>query len=411
VIPGLQELLSLVPDTIPAFGDTRWNKTSHLSEFPFPVSQAFFGEPPDAARLRYGAEELEATWAEPQEAAWIALAAAEAVESSRNDVGWRSGSDIEFNVLIFNAIKQRAGWALLVGSNQGPYATALEAAGYTTLVTRSGLNNGMFIGARRTSAVCFAQILARYALLYGNIKPGQLYDFNHFVQEQGPLAVIMTGKMQPIESLLCLSLMHLGVPGAAVRGFPWETYPHAEIKTPDQAIALLSSRATNDPRDVIGLPKIEETGIPELDRQVDLNWVIGGTERSFLFVDRGICSEGIAVIDEPTSDIGIVVTIDDDTLKPWERAKLEDDAVECLNILPGLHVRSRHPLTLAVADASPSGEEIAEAVRHGLRRSHTHLGPLNVAVIGDSIRLANLAEKAAILRAQRAQEIGGSYLT
>ena len=76
MIPGLSDLIEQLPASPVAFTQTA---------FPFPVSQALFGEPPDPARLRQAAADLDASDASAQDAAWIVLAAAEAVESAQPD--------------------------------------------------------------------------------------------------------------------------------------------------------------------------------------------------------------------------------------------------------------------------------------------------------------------------------------
>lgn len=121
MIPGLRALIGQLPDAPMPFAHT---------QFPFPVSEALFGAPPDVARIRAQADELEASEAGPQDAAWIALCAAEAVESVQPDRAQYFARDGPFRGAVFGGIKWRAGWALILGEGREPYARAFDAASF-----------------------------------------------------------------------------------------------------------------------------------------------------------------------------------------------------------------------------------------------------------------------------------------
>ena len=98
MIPGLSALIAELPDEAIPFDRT---------EFPFPVSQALFGSAPDLKSLREESARLDESEAAAQDAAWVALGAAEAVESAQDDRSKHFLSDGQFRGAVFTGIKWR----------------------------------------------------------------------------------------------------------------------------------------------------------------------------------------------------------------------------------------------------------------------------------------------------------------
>lgn len=379
------------------------------TEFPFPVSWALFGSAPDLKSLREESARLDESEAAAQEAAWVVLGAAEVVESVQDDRARYFLSDGQFRGAVFTGIKWRAGWALLLGEDQAPYARAFDEASFMVFVTRHGVDVGRLLGERDTASVYFAQLLARYALLYSDVAPGQRHELTHFVEERGPGVLVVCGGMKPVEALLCLALMRLGV-GAVVAAddFPWEVGSRVEVASPEAAVGAAGGfrnmriRSQEDP-----LSALPDYANPAYVREeFEPASRLGGSDSSFFSVRRGTADEGVKVIGEPEDGIGIVVTIDDDTLDAPAAGELEEEAIGYLNLLAGLRVESGDPLTLALRTAgSPKAEQMADVVRRGLRLEYPRLGPIHVAVIGDADRLRAMAENVKAERASRAEEI------
>jgi len=377
MIPGLQTLLAQLPDAAVPFAPT---------QFPFPVSQVLFNAPPDPDRLRQGAAHLEATEAEPHHAAWIALSAAEAVESVQADRDQYFLPDGTFRGMVFTGIKWRAGWALLMGEGQGEYARAFNDASFMVYTTRPEIEIGRFLGERETSSIYFAQLLARYALLYSDVQPGERHDLGHFVENHGPGVLVVTGPMRPVESLLCLSLMRLGMSAVVTAGFPWEVGDRVEVSSPEEAVAAcaqfenLRIRSQTDP--LSALP--EYANPAHAHQKFEAARTLGGTPESFFFLRRGEAEDSISVTGRPTGGIGVLVTVNDATLDAPAAMELEAAALEYLNLLDGLRVESADPLTLACAgEDGPTAEQMAEVIRRGLRLEYPRLGPVNVTVVAD----------------------------
>jgi hypothetical protein len=397
MIPGLRDLISRLPGSPSPFGGT---------QFPFPVSQTLFGAAPDPARLRAQADELDAADAQPQDAAWVALCAAEAVESVQPDREQYFSTDASFRGAVFGGIKWRAGWALIMGENQEPYARAFDGASFMVYATRPDVGVGKFLGERETASVYFAQLLARYALLYSDVKAGERHELTHFVEDHGPGVLVVSGAMGPTESLLCLSLLRLGMRGAVTASFPWEIGDRVEVSTPYEAVAAVASFENLRIRAQDPLAALPEYANPAYGREkFEPGSSLGGGS-SFFILRRGTATEGISASEAPQQQVGIVVTIDDGTLDAVAEKELEGAAVGYLNMLSSVRVESENPLTLALREPSiVTPEQMADVIRRGLRLEYPRLGPINVTVIGDAQRIAAMAPGVAAERECREAEI------
>ena len=383
MVVGLQDLIRRLPESARPFTKT---------EFPYPVCEALFGGPPDLAAIRRAAEEIERTEAAAHEASWTVLAAAEAIESAEPDrEKWFVG-DGQFRGMVFTGVKWRAGWALVMGEGQEPYAQAFGDASFLVFSTRPGLEVGRFLGERETASIYFAQMLARYALVYSDVEPGARHELTHFVEDHGPGVLIVSGAMKPVESLMCLSLLRLGMRAVVATEFPWEVGDRVEVESPEEAVETaggfenLRVRSQQDP-----LTALPEHANPAYSHETFEAVRSVGGGGSFLLVRRGETAEGVEVAGEPEGEVGVLVRIDDDSLDGPAAEELEGAAVGCLNMLRGLRVEGTEPLRLALsAEAAATGEQMGEVVRRGLRLEYPRLGPVRVSVVGDSRRLAEL---------------------
>jgi hypothetical protein len=371
--------------------------------FPFPVSQALFGGPPQLDRLRREAEELDASDRPAQDAAWVALVAAEAVESAQPDRDQYFSFDGSFRGAVFSGIKWRAGWALVLGENQQEYARAFDDASFMVYATRPGVGLGKFLGERETASVYFAQLLARYALVYSDVQRGDRHELTHFVEDHGPGVLVVSGPMRPVESLLCLALMRLSMRAVVTAGFPWEIGDRAEAGSPAEAVAASAGFQNLRIRSQDPLAAMPEYANPAHEHgKFEPQARLGGDAQSFFHLRAGAATGVAYVSGEPSGSIGILVTVADDTLDAPAAEELEAVAAGYLNMLDGLKLESRNPLTLALREVGAlTAEQMAEVVRRGLRLEYPRLGPVQVEVIGDAARLAELAPQIAAERGER----------
>ena len=385
------------------------------TEFPFPVSWALFGSAPDLKSLREESARLDESEAAAQEAAWVVLGAAEVVESVQDDRARYFLSDGQFRGAVFTGIKWRAGWVLLLGEDQAPYARAFDEASFMVFVTRHGVDVGRSLGERDTASVYFAQLLARYALLYSDVKAGERHELTHFVEEHGPGVLVVCGEMKPVEALLCLALMRLGV-GAVVAAddFPWEVGNRVEVASPEAAVGAAGGfqnmriRSQEDP-----LSALPDYANPAYVREeFEPACTLGGTPESFLLVRFADVSEGVtteadaACMEEDAHGIGFLLGIADRSLDAPGAQELERAAAGYLNLLRGVRVESRDPLTVSLAEAGgTTHQQMAEVVRRGLRLEYPRLGPIHVEVIADPKQLLAMADEVKGERASHREEM------
>jgi len=397
MIPGLDALIASAPDVPDPFLDT---------ECPFPISSVLFGGAPDIRRLREEAARLQAEEAPPQEAAWAVLVAAEAVESVQADRDRYFVADGAFRGMVFGGIKWRAGWALLMGDAQEKYARAFDAANFLVYTTRPGIAEGRFLGERDTSAVYFGQLLARYALVYSDVQPGERHELTHFVEDHGPGVLVVTGEMRPVEGMLCLALMRLGMRALVASAFPWEIGDRTEVSSPAEALAAAGTFEnlrirSQDP--LHALPEYANPGFAH--EKFEARATIGGDAGSFFHLRRGVAQEGSAAVDDLAGGIGILVTVDDEAVDAIAAGELEAEAARCLDLLSGVRVSSREPLTLSLREeGAVTAEQMAEVIRRGLRLEYPRLGPVHVQVMGEVAELVARAAEVGREKAQREAE-------
>ena len=272
-------------------------------EFPFPVSEVLRPASPDLGRLREKATELQAREAAPQEAAWVALMAAEAVESTAEDRERFFLSDATARGLVFTGIKWRAGWALL-GENQEPYARFCGGALYRLHNPRRASTRPL-LGSRDTASVYVAQLLARYALLYSDVQPGATHDLGHFVEDHGPGVLVVSGPMRPVEALLCLALMRLGMRAVVTGGFPWEMGIARRWTPPERrwpASASFENLRLRSPDPLSGLPEYANPAYAH--EKLDPARRRGGGRSQLPSVRAGEAEEGVEASGEVTDEVG-----------------------------------------------------------------------------------------------------------
>ncbi|MCJ7752096.1 MAG: hypothetical protein MUQ65_13540, partial [Armatimonadetes bacterium] len=344
-----------------------------------------------------------------------ALGAAEVVESAQDDRSEHFLSDGQFRGAVFTGIKWRAGWVLLLGDDQEPYARAFDEASFMVFVTRQGVDVGRSLGERDTASVYFAQLLARYALLYSDVKAGERHELTHFVEDHGPGVLVVCGEMKPVEALLCLALMRLGV-GAVVAAddFPWEVGNRVEVASPEAAVGAAGGfqnmriRSQEDP-----LSALPDYANPAYVREeFESACTLGGTPESFLLVRFADVSEGVtteedaACMGEDAHGIGFMVGIADRSLDAPAAQELERAAAGHLNLPRGVRVESRDPLTVSLAEAGgTTHQQMADIVRRGLRLEYPRLGPIHVDVIADQKRLLAMADEVKRERVSRREEL------
>lgn len=120
------------------------------------------------------------------------------------------------------------GWALLMGNEEKDtifrLINELQEKKFRVFVTGS-LVDGIeelpesvtSFGPSQTGLIYFAQLLVRYALIYGRVPVGDLHELSHSIEENAPGVIFVVGELSSIERLLVQGMLSLGTPVISLR--------------------------------------------------------------------------------------------------------------------------------------------------------------------------------------------------
>jgi len=121
------------------------------------------------------------------------------------------------------------GWALLMGKEEKDaifqLIKELQEKKLKVFVTGSVVEgieefpeSVTSFGSSQTGLIYFAQLLIRYALIYGRVPVGDLHEISHSIEENAPGVIFVVGELSSIEHLLVQGMLSLGTP---VIGLPY----------------------------------------------------------------------------------------------------------------------------------------------------------------------------------------------
>jgi acetyl-CoA decarbonylase/synthase complex subunit beta len=130
-------------------------------------------------------------------------------------------SDSAFRRMCVGLNEGTNGWALIVGQGNVetlrnlvtkliPKRFRIFTAGATASDELDDQVNSL--GSSDLSIIYFAQLLVRYALIYGRARAGDPHGLSHFIEDHAPSVVFVAGELSSIETLLIQGLLSFGVP-------------------------------------------------------------------------------------------------------------------------------------------------------------------------------------------------------
>ena len=113
------------------------------------------------------------------------------------------------------------GWALLMGNEEKDTVfqliNELQEKKFRIFVTGSVIEgieelpeSVTSLGHSQTGLIYFAQLLVRYALIYGRVPVGDLHELSHSIDENAPGVIFVVGELSSIERLLVQGMLSLG---------------------------------------------------------------------------------------------------------------------------------------------------------------------------------------------------------
>jgi hypothetical protein len=256
-----------VPDSFPT-PDSACSLTARLprktrlfagSSYPLPLCQAVLGRipSPEEIRVRIAASDS----ADAGRYALDIALAAEMYEASCPDAAEAFVSDTALRGFVFSGGKWRAGWSVLLGSRAGELKEELERREFIVFESR-----------RPTWPAYWLQMLARYAMIWGQVPPG--FPFSEGRQ------VIAEDEDDILEALVTLPNLRVKEVGGERVALPaWCNPAHAR-------------------------------------EPFDAARTLGGNGLSFLSLRAGRAQAPVAVVGSPGGLVGVLVEVDDDRLEP-----------------------------------------------------------------------------------------------
>ena len=150
------------------------------------------------------------------------LIQAERMESEQEDSTLYFITDDSFRSMCVGLNEGTNGWALLVGldeNNTHQLKNELEerrlkvfAGGSSAKILREKSIQFTDLGPRGSGLIYFAQLMVRYALIYGRDLGGDPHEISHIIEEYAPGAILLLGKPSEAEKKLLQGMLAIGIP-------------------------------------------------------------------------------------------------------------------------------------------------------------------------------------------------------
>ncbi len=366
---------------------------------PLPLACLAYKSVPSVASIR---DDVKARAADdPVSVLENALALLELYECNQGDIGEYVLEDMPFVMACF-ASKRCNGWICLVGDGDGE-----ALAGDINTRWKFKFFSGP---ARATGIYVLANMLARYAYIYGRIRYGDAHELSHFVEEHCPGLLVCCGEMTDLELTLSLAAMKMGIPAVVPAQYPFplgRTLRYDDVaEIPDAVVGFANIRRLLDTPDVPPYPQYCDS--ENIKEDVTPGAIWADTPESFFIVRKGkVASTGFTVDGQPTGPMGVTVTIDAEPMDAFDRRHIEMRIAGKLALMSGVGVQydgQKFKLLLGEA-AELTGEKIGEVLIAAVRHEFPKLSKIHVEIVFDAQHLADLSDGAAEAKADRQVEI------
>ncbi len=268
----------------------------------------------------------------------------------------------------------------------------LKSRGFMVFTDCEDIPDTAYIGGRPTSPIYFLQLMVRYGMVWGRIRPGDDHEMGHFLEEDMPGFLIIRRDLDPLKYVITLGLMKLGAPAVVPSSFP---FPYGRRVVADTAeeivargVAFPNLRVRYYEDEIIELPDYCNPAYAR--EQIEGGLKYGGTPDSFFCLRAEPMDESIGGLRihesiEPGSPVGISVHLTDDRLTDDLAELLEREALKTLNFISGISASVQDDvLTIVTEHGHPLDySTIEETIRLGLRLKYPRLTNISVAVIVD----------------------------
>ncbi|MCL1912506.1 MAG: hypothetical protein FWG10_01155 [Eubacteriaceae bacterium] len=369
---AVEELLKRMPDAVGKFADT---------EYPLPVKTTILGGKniiPQSVReklLKYESDDIKLL-VEP------VLLGAELIEAAKEDNSDYFIKDSEVRSYVFNS-KWRAGWVLVLGENNNKeLVEELKNKNFLVFSDQKDAD-AVYIGDRDTSPIYFLQLMVRYGLIWGRIKPGDDHEMGHFLEKDMPGYILITEDLPALKYIVALGLMKLGAPAVVPSSFPFYYGNRVIADSFDDQLSRgqhfdnLRARYYKD--ELITLP--DYCNPAYVNEEFEPVRVIS-SENSFFILKKGVgINPGVHLYGTPGSDVAIIIEAEDANLSLDLEEIMEQTALRTVNQIQGVHAYEKDGnLVIEYAQNGFEFEKIGDTIARGIRLNYPRLEKISVSI-------------------------------
>jgi hypothetical protein len=345
-----------------------------------------------------------------------ALWLAELAESATPDRAEYFMGDDRFRSFCVGLNEGANGWALLLGDDDAGSFTSLSeelksrrlrtfASGIAASVLKSYGRDVKSLGSRETGLVYFAQMLMRYAIIYGRELAGETHEIAHVVEEYAPGVVFVLGGLTDLEGLLLQGMLSLGAPVVTL-GTDHGLVGHVYVAS---SIPEMVEMAWNLPNIRARLVEPASPDVPVPTGSVfvreklsdeDLALKLRGSPSSFMVVKTSSeVLENEIVIQEPdgvADGFSVLVELGNEAVNPPITLWVEGVLRRLINLAKGVKVSVEGTGGVALSithEAREAGftlHHLGNLVQTELRNEFPKIGPVRVSFITDREEEAKL---------------------
>lgn len=386
----IKDILELIPKSVSYFEG---------SEYPLPIKTTIFGK--DKLNLdNLNKELIEKKDKDIKEILELLLIAAELFEASQKDNTKYFITDKNLRELVFMGSKWRAGWVLVLGGNdQKELIYKLKEKEFIVFTDIPGIEETYYIGNRNTSPIYFLQMMVRYGLMWGRIKPGDSHHMGHFLEKDMPGFIIIYKDLTPLKYLITLGIMKMGAPAIVPSSFP---FPYGNRIVANDINDIINRRLTFPnlrlkyyKEEIIILP--EYCNIAYVNEKLKKVKVWGkDTDSFFLLKSANNIKRSINIIGKLEDQIGVIVEIEDKNLSYDMEEIIEKQALRSINYIYGIKAfEDKGVFTIkSIPENDLDSKKIAEAIYWGIRMRFPRLKKIKIDIIFDKEILAKESKNA-----------------
>jgi acetyl-CoA decarbonylase/synthase complex subunit beta len=339
-----------------------------------------------------------------------ALWLTELAESATSDRAEYFMGDDRFRSFCVGLNEGANGWALILGDDDAGSFTSLSeelkarrlslfASGSAAVSSESYGVDVKSLGSRETGLIYFAQMLMRYAIIYGREPAGEAHEIAHAVEEYAPGVVFILGGLTDLEALLVQGMLSLGAPVVTLNvdhGLVGHVYVAGSIpEMVELAWSLPNIRAR------LVEPATPEIPVPtgrvfvrEKLADGDLALVLKGSTSSFMIVKPSVDVKDDEIIaqepDRSADGFSVLVEMGNEAVDPPITLWVEGVLRRLINLAKGVKVGVEGGggvvlrMTREAREAGFTLHHLGNLVQTELRNDFPQIGPVRVSFITDS---------------------------